>query len=294
MIEYIKNNMANQETGGIATGCVGVSQKNDGHPYPLRRKGEKLRIELEEIYTPLSIAKKEIWKRWNDKELKKKVVKYLNGNIPDFLTHEPRAYIARHVASPNFDFLRFLDLAKDINLSPISPEFLDDKFICRNSAKYYLGKLFFFKRTKKTCAFNLDTKRIIDFQTEEGKKLKDIKTIENENFVDFHHKLFSHLNIDINGMTPDFSTWILERGKTPTEFYKFLLSLFICHGVMFENFLLNDEEMDFTNKIVLSTIRQLEKEFGVKPLIVPLLPFEEENKKYWFYYPENLKNYLKN
>ncbi|MDR3559494.1 MAG: hypothetical protein P4L58_03780 [Candidatus Pacebacteria bacterium] len=32
-----------------------------------------LRKELLEIYTPLSVAKEEIWRRWNDKELRKKV-----------------------------------------------------------------------------------------------------------------------------------------------------------------------------------------------------------------------------
>lgn len=29
------------------------------------------------IYTPLSVAKEEIWKRWNDQELKKKVEDFL-------------------------------------------------------------------------------------------------------------------------------------------------------------------------------------------------------------------------
>ena len=40
-------------------------------------------FDIKDIYTPLSVAKKEIWRRWNDKELRKKVEKFLGGDIPE-------------------------------------------------------------------------------------------------------------------------------------------------------------------------------------------------------------------
>ncbi len=45
-----------------------------------KKVGEEQKIEeefdIKDIYTPLSVAKKEIWRRWNDKELRKKVEAY--------------------------------------------------------------------------------------------------------------------------------------------------------------------------------------------------------------------------
>ena len=44
---------------------------------------ENLRKELMSIYTPLEEAKKEIWRRWNDKELRKKIDDFSKNDIPD-------------------------------------------------------------------------------------------------------------------------------------------------------------------------------------------------------------------
>ena len=42
-------------------------------------------FDIKDIYTPLSVAKKEIWRRWNDKELRKKVENFLGGDLPEVL-----------------------------------------------------------------------------------------------------------------------------------------------------------------------------------------------------------------
>lgn len=47
-----------------------------------KNKNEK--FDIKEIYTPLSVAKKEIWRRWNDKELRKKVEDFLGGDVKNF------------------------------------------------------------------------------------------------------------------------------------------------------------------------------------------------------------------
>ncbi len=65
---------------------------------------ELLRKEVEKIYTPLSVAKEEIWRRWNDKELRKKVEDFLGGDIPEVFKKEPRATIFRYIATPNLEF----------------------------------------------------------------------------------------------------------------------------------------------------------------------------------------------
>jgi hypothetical protein len=42
-------------------------------------------LRLENFYTPLSEAKREIWRRWNDKALRKKVEEFLDGDVPKML-----------------------------------------------------------------------------------------------------------------------------------------------------------------------------------------------------------------
>ena len=84
---------------------------------------EEGNINIKHIYTPLSVAKEEVWRRWNDKDLRQKVEEFLNGDIPEFLQNEPKSYLARHVASPNFEFTRFLELAGEIDLNPVCPEY---------------------------------------------------------------------------------------------------------------------------------------------------------------------------
>lgn len=54
-------------------------------------KGKDGKLRLENFYTPLSKAKDEIWKRWNDEELKKKVEKFLGGDLPKYFKGNPKA-----------------------------------------------------------------------------------------------------------------------------------------------------------------------------------------------------------
>ena len=72
--------------------------------------------EMENIYTTLEEAKVEIWRRWNDLDLRKRVEDFLKGDIPDILKVSPRAVLSRHVTSPNFELLYFLELSKKTEL----------------------------------------------------------------------------------------------------------------------------------------------------------------------------------
>lgn len=52
------------------------------------------------LYTSLEEAKEEIWRRWNNPQLRKSVDDFV-GNVPAVFGYEPRACLARFVASPN-------------------------------------------------------------------------------------------------------------------------------------------------------------------------------------------------
>lgn len=248
------------------------------------------RKKLNGIYTPLSVAKKEIWKRWNDKKLRKRVEASLKGDFPEMFKDSPGAVISRQVLSLNFELLRFLQMSNIIELKPVAFEYLQDKFITKSIDKYYLGRLFFYGEKGKRAGNLLSTLKVIRFNRSEGKKICDLKTIWNGNLVDFHHKLAYCLDSNIS--REDISDYLKRNGNVASKYYTYYFSLFICHGVLFENFLLEDSQTDFTKNVVLPSFEKVQAKFGLKPLIVPLVPFEDEEDLYWRYYPKFLKSKL--
>ena len=70
------------------------------------------------------------------------------------------------------------------------------------------------------------------------------------------------------------------------------MALFIQNGILFENYLLNDEEMNFTKQIVIPAFLEIEKHFKFKPLIVRLLPSKSESELYWYWYPSSFEKSL--
>lgn len=259
-----------------------------------KEEQEKLKKEIEEIYTPLSVAKKELEKRWKDEKLKKKVDDFLKGDIPEFLKNNPKAYFARHIISPNFDFLLFLKKVTCAEIDFVCPEYKEDKFVSKNINKYHLCKLYFHDGVGKNGGRKIDTLKIVDFNKSEGKKFKEIKTLWGENFIDFHHRLLCSLIPEINEKIFDVSKWIKKNGKQPDKFYNNFLVLFLRNGILFENFLLNKEEKDFTKNVVLENFKKIEKYFGIKPLVVHLLPVGKETDQSWLCYPGFIKEIIKN
>jgi len=245
---------------------------------------------LDEIYTPLEEAKEEIKRRWEDKELQKKVEIFLNGDIPNFLQDSPKAFLARHIASPNFEFLLFEELTNKAGLDFVIPEFINDKFVPENTSKYHLGKMFFEGKVGKNGSKEIITDLVLDFNKANGKPICELQALNGKSVVDFHHGLFEFFKMNVGHKIHDFSGWLKKYDNNPEKFYKYFLAFFIRNGILFENFLLNKEEEKFTLQHVLPNIKLLMNEFGLKPLIVRLLPKEQEEDIHWYCYSKDLKN----
>ncbi|MBA4319017.1 MAG: hypothetical protein C0412_11520 [Flavobacterium sp.] len=249
---------------------------------------EDLQKELDEIYTPLEEAKVEIWRRWNDKALRKKVEEFLNNDIPESLRSSPRAVLSRQIQSPNFETLQFLELTKDIGLAMTFFEYSCDKFVTKNDDKYYLGRLYFYGGTGKKGGRKLSSFKVMDIDKYDGKPLLDIETFWGEKFVDFHGKLFRSLVSDAN--ICDVAENYRRNGRVADKYYSYYLAMFMCHGILFENYLLSENYRDLTKNIFLPSFKKIWKIFGLKPLIVRLIPDGKENDVFWRYYPQYLEN----
>lgn len=255
------------------------------------KTSRKTDFDIREIYTPLSVAKKEIWRRWNDKKLRKKVEDFLDGDLPKaFKGNEPGAVLSRDVISPNKELFYFLDLLKDVKMSPIFLEYLDGKFVARNFNKYHLCRMFFYNGRGKRGGDKLSTLKVVDFNKMEGKKMEQLKTVNGKNFVDFHHKILKKSVPQLKtGKISDFSDWFNKHRKKSKEYYVHYLALFLTHGILFDNFITKNGEGNFTQTKIIPSFKKLEKIFGVKPLVVPLTPIEDECELYWWCYPDATK-----
>jgi len=237
---------------------------------------------MKEFYTPLDEAKEEIWRRWNDKELQRKVIDFL-GDVPEAFCNEPRAVLFRHIMTSNVEYLHFHDLAGKTNLKPLGCEYLEDKFCTRNADKVALGKLPFLDGNNGNRGSALHYRKIIDLMASENKRFAEIKTLWGESLVGFHHKLLMSVpSFEIY----DASSWYKSRGKSAQESYKYFLSLFICNGILFETFVTDKHEAKFASEVVYPSFEKVESLFGLKPLIVSLIPEDRITDIYWWCYPD--------
>jgi len=251
-------------------------------------KSDLAKEELD-VYTTIENAKKEIVKRWNDKDLKKKVEEYLGGDIPKGFLNEPRAVLFRNIASPDLEFLYFLKMAKDNGMKPLVLEYTHDKFSTRNADKLCLAKLAIFEGKNKNGEAIVRYRKLIDIKVQDNKEFCEIETLEGENLVEFHHNLVTKMvpeGVDVFGM----SQWIEHNGKTAAEYYNKFLALFVCHGILFENFVTDESEAEFEDMVVIPALENVKKIFSVEPIICPLA--SDPNDMYWWSYPSEIEKIL--
>ncbi len=243
------------------------------------------------VYTPLSEALTAIEERQKDAGLIKKVDTILKGNIPEILTHSYRnAVLFRQIATPNYEGRYFQTVAKEYNLKPIFFEYHDDKFTSNNEFKHSLGQLRIQGLVNKNDSYPIEKISVVDFNTYNGKPLRDVKTLWGESLIDFHRNLFIAEGYDINDFYfYDASTWFKSNGNKAIDYYTNYLLLFVCHGILFENFLLDDSEIEFTKNVVLPAIENVMTLTGLKPLIVPGGPMDMESDKHWISYDLKIK-----
>jgi len=251
-------------------------------------KGRDGQLHLKNFYTSLSVAKKEIWRRRKDEKLRKKVENFIK-EFPDFLADDPKAVLARQIATPNFELYRFLSESKKTGLEQVCAEYLDDKFSSGNKIKYHLCKMYFYDGKGKNGGGRINVKTIVNFNKIEHKELKNIETYWGENLVNFHHRILNDATgLDLSNKIKDASCWVNKISGQAKDYYPQFLALFVCNGILFENFLIkgDKEEANLTAKIVIPSFNKIVKYFGVKPLITNLLPLNDATDSTWFYYPK--------
>ena len=238
------------------------------------------------MYVTPKTARNTLWQRREDLSLRRRTREEI-GELPEFLANGPRAVLARHLATPNFEFHIFSARARQVGLGASCPVYLQDRFCTRNPDKLALARPTFYLGQGRKGGVKSRGYEIIDRERWEDQPFGEITTLWQENFAGFHHRLLRrHFpGVEIH----DASSWLQRMGGKPSLFWPRFLSLFVCDGILFENFHSEGHETEFTRDIIRPAIRAVESRLGVPPLIVPLLPVAEERQSYWSWYPSVLE-----
>jgi len=245
------------------------------------------------VYTPLPQAIEIIRERRGDKNLASAVDNFIGGDIPLIFSDGIKAVLFRQVFSPNFEFRYFLKLIESLGIDPVFLEYHDDIYTSQNPVKHRLGKMRF-------CDISSNGKEkilcmnVIDFNSSQGRKIKDVDTLFNQSLIDFHHELLELAYPNSAKYLFDASSWFHSKGGRAKKYYAKYISLYMRNAISFENFILEKDELRFAEEIFLPLFIDAWKAIGTKPMIVSLLPFDSENDERWMSYPQETWNCIKN
>lgn len=241
----------------------------------------------EAVYFDLNRAIEELERRSLDTEIDKYLIEILDFGMPTPLVEsKDNAVIFRHVATSNYEILRFFEVVKDLeNIKPLVLEYTQDRFLSINDWKHSLGKIRFNKGIDRLGNPIVEAKTIIDFSTSDNRPISEVNTVWGQSLVGFHHEMLSYHSVDMSKVH-DISHWVMRAGSNARAYYKKFLSLFLKNNILFENFLLEKKEKRFTEEVVLPLIFEIEKESGYSPIIVALEPTETEGDDFWVSHPQ--------
>lgn len=237
------------------------------------------------IYTPFEEALTELSRR-------KKEPIPVTITIPEVLKGDPHFVIFRHIATPNYEIRRFMSAADAADFKPLILEYTSDVFLSLNPWKYSLSKVPFYKGTDKTGSTRIEYKNIIDFNKSNNKPFSEIKTLWDQDLVEFHHEFFLKHFPNHRESVFDLSQWLKQNGSDAKGYYKAFLSLFLNNTILFENFLLEGQELPFTRDVIIPAFVEIMNETGKKPLIVALEPSDIEDDIFWLCHPHAEKEYV--
>jgi hypothetical protein len=235
------------------------------------------------VYTPWQEAIKELEKRRADPVLKAYVDKVLVHGVPEVMREKKNVAIFRHIATPNYEVSRFMAVADVLqDHKAVILEYTGDQFNNRNEGKYFLGKLRFQKGHGKDGSAIYEHATIIDFNASNNKPLSSLTTKWGQSLVDFHHELFAvRFKNSSRYSIYDLSNWLHKYGTSAKQYYKPFLALFLQNGILFENFLIEKNELGFTEKVILPAFLEIMDEAEIRPLVVALEPTDVEGDEFW-------------
>ena len=251
---------------------------------------EKSAESHEYVYTPIEGVLRELRKRRKNQRLREQIegAAPCSSFPPLRESKSPRALLFRQLATPTHEILRFLNFSKQLGLKPLFFEYYGDKFVSTgNPYKRLLGKMPIYQHTGSDGTDIVKYKTVLDFNKYTGKKISEVKCLNGESLIEFHHRLLTRVaEINPKVLCADATEWLHSCGNVASQYYKSFFTLFLRDAILFENFCSTPDEDAFFKKTVFPAFLEVEARYGFRPLIVRLLPSKEETRKFWDSYPK--------
>lgn len=237
---------------------------------------------VEELYTPLPEALELLADRRRVSGSRRQ-----GGWLPAELPRAERGYamLSRWFATPNFETLHFLRMARNSGLHPVIEEYHGDKFVGHNPMKHALACLRFQTLDGK----GSERLHVIDW-AQQGRPMRQLVTLGGRPLAHFHREW-------LNRVVPECERPSIFECSDQYEgisgcvhaYYRTLLSLCVADGILFEDFLPNATERPFTQAVVIPAFRAIQEETGCRPLIARLCPFGTAHDSRWNSYAGELR-----
>lgn len=247
---------------------------------------------ISELFCPsIDEAVAEIENRRKNPDLAKKVAGYLQNDLPEhFSRSKPIFYLSRHLATPNFEIEQVIEITKPHDLTLVIGEDIKGIFVANNELKISLAKLPVVSGLSRSGDEIIQNVTIVDFSTNQGKPMNEILTKSGETLPEFHHNLFKSVYPNLPEIV-DESQWIDRNNRNNIrEQYKKMLALLCVHGIMFESYMPNESK--FVLEVVKPAFDAIEKEIGVRPLIVEHISPDLELTRNWNSYSQVVRDFV--
>ncbi len=201
-----------------------------------------------------------------------------NGmEFPSFLRSGGYAGLGRHVPTFRFEDALFTRMAESAGLSPVWLGYERDKFVVNSNVKRSLVRPQVTERVNKHGVPITKTEKLVQVPDWfKGKPLNEIVSAEGVRIVDWHRNRLLQAVPDAN--IYDMSDICRHWGGRADNYYTAYLSLFVAHGVLFEDYHGGESgnALDgFTARVFEPAVARVERLFGVNPLVVALPWWEE-------------------
>lgn len=231
------------------------------------------------MYTDAKAVGRILGERRKNHRLAKEVLDYLGGRLPDgWPADKPIATINRYMATARVEDIVFSHAARSIGLRPFWPTYLDEQFTITNPEKVSCLRPTI-QRPKQQVTRSWLTR---SHQSLEGKPLGEIR-LGGNGLQDIHQEVRDVvLESEVAGNVFDISawnTWQAQRFGHPDDgspkakfYYTAVMALYVCNGVLFEDF---DDGPNvgtglgqFVSSVIRSAFEEVTSLFGMQPLVV--------------------------
>jgi hypothetical protein len=207
--------------------------------------------------------------------------------MPDPQVQRPLAILARQVATPNYETLWFVRLARRQGWQTLILEHRSDRFTVNNATKCNLGRLRVVAGRSRDGRVITQRHKLLDPTAAEGRRLDELRTQSGEGLVDYHHrKLRQVLGADTPAIA-DMSEAVESWNQGPSAYYVEFFRRLAGPVALFEDFVVDERTARFFGRVVQPAFEQVLSE-GQRPQIIKLTPGPQMSSSLWSSYPASI------